>query len=404
MNTGAVEYREGISMEKYNAQIVARKILESIQEARKNMTMLNVMVLGKTGAGKSTLINNVFNEQLAETGIGKPVTDKIRAYGKEGFALTIYDTPGLELGGENALGELLKEVSAVIEKGIKSGKIEEAIHCIWYCVNTNTHRFEEAEKSFISRFLDETQKYNVPVILVLTQSISKQDAKDLKSEIEKENLALAQIVPVLAQDYEIDGDYTVKAYGLDLLIEIMNNVIPETVKNTLIAVQKANIEMKRQRAHAIVAGSAATAAATGAVPIPFADAALLVPEQIAMLAGITVTFGIPVEKATLTAIISATLGTTGATALGRTAVGSILKMIPGAGSVAGGAISAGVAAAITAALGEAYIAVMTMVAKGEMQMSDIDTREGKKTIKKLFKERLKLKRNEEGVAEEESEP
>lgn len=383
-------------MEKYNPQNIAKKILESIQEARKNMTMLNVMVLGKTGAGKSTLINHVFNEQLAQTGIGKPVTDQIRSYSKEGFALTIYDTPGLELGGDNAMSALLKEVSDVIENGMKTGDIARAIHCIWYCVNTNTHRFEEAEKKFIARFLGETKKYNVPVILVLTQTYSKQDAKALQEEIEKENLPLAQIVPVLAEDYDIDGEYTVKSFGLDLLIEVMNNVIPESVKNTLISVQKANIEMKKTRARAIVATSAATAAATGAIPIPFADAALLVPEQIGMLAAITVTFGVPVEKATLAAVVSATLGTTGATVLGRSAVSGILKMIPGAGSVAGGAISASVAAAVTAALGEAYIAVMVMVAKGEMQIAEIDTKEGQKKISKIFKERLKIKRDDKG--------
>ncbi len=387
-------------MERYNPQNIAKKILDSIQEARKNMTMLNVMVLGKTGAGKSTLINHVFNEQLAKTGIGKPVTNQIRAYSKEGFALTIYDTPGLELGGENAMNELLKEVTDVIETGMRSGDVARAIHCIWYCVNTNTHRFEEAEKEFIGRFLGETTKYNVPVILVLTQTFAKQDAKALKEEIEKDNLPLAQIVPVLAEDYDIDGEYTVKAFGMDLLIEIMNGVIPESVKNTLIAVQKANIEMKKTRARAIVATSAATAAATGAVPIPFADAALLVPEQIAMLAGITVAFGVPVEKATLAAVVSATLGTTGATVVGRTAVSGLLKLIPGAGSIAGGAISASVAAAVTAALGEAYIAVMVMVAKGEMQMKEIETKEGQKRITKIFKERLKIKRNDAGEEEE----
>ena len=36
---------------------------------------------------------------MAETGVGKPVTDKIRKYEKPDFPLAIYDTPGLELGG-----------------------------------------------------------------------------------------------------------------------------------------------------------------------------------------------------------------------------------------------------------------------------------------------------------------
>lgn len=384
----------------YNPQDVAKKILDSIQEAKKNMTNLNVMILGKTGVGKSTLINSVFSESLAETGIGKPITSKIRSYSKEGFPVTIYDTPGLELGGENSINELLEEVKETIDKGIRSGDVGKAIHCIWYCVNTSSHRFEEAEKAFIGKFLDEASKYNVPVIMVLTQAFSKKDAKALKAEIEKENMAVAQIVPVLACDYDIDDEYVAKAYGLDRLIEVMDSVIPEALKNTLVAVQKVNIDLKRNKAHIIVASSSAAAAATGAIPIPFADAIALVPEQIAMLAGITTVFGIPIEKSAIAAIVSATVGTAGTTALGKTIVSGLLKLIPGAGTVVGGAISGSVAASLTAALGEAYIAVMVMVAKGEMSIKDLETDKGKAIITNLFKERLQIKRDANGKAEE----
>lgn len=384
----------------YNPQDVAKKILDSIQEAKKNMTNLNVMILGKTGVGKSTLINSVFSESLAETGIGKPITSKIRSYSKEGFPVTIYDTPGLELGGENSINELLEEVKETIDKGIQSGDVGKAIHCIWYCVNTSSHRFEEAEKAFIGKFLDEASKYNVPVIMVLTQAFSKKDAKALKAEIEKENMAVAQIVPILACDYDIDDEYVAKAYGLDRLIEVMDSVIPEALKNTLVAVQKVNIDLKRNKSHIIVASSSAAAAATGAIPIPFADAIALVPEQIAMLAGITTVFGIPIEKSAIAAIVSATVGTAGTTALGKTIVSGLLKLIPGAGAVVGGAISGSVAASLTAALGEAYIAVMVMVAKGEMSIKDLETDKGKAIITNLFKERLQIKRDANGKAEE----
>lgn len=384
----------------YNPQDVAKKILDSIQEAKKNMANLNVMILGKTGVGKSTLINSVFSENLAETGIGKPITSMIRSYSKEGFPVTIYDTPGLELGGENSINELLEEVKETIDKGIRSGDVGKAIHCIWYCVNTSSHRFEEAEKTFINKFLDEASKYNVPVIMVLTQAFSKKDAKALKAEIEKENMPVAQIVPVLACDYDIDDEYVAKAYGLDRLIEVMDSVIPEAVKNTLVAVQKVNIDLKRNKSHIIVASSSAAAAATGAIPIPFADAIALVPEQIAMLAGITAVFGIPLEKSAIAAIVSATVGTAGTTALGKTIVSGLLKLIPGAGSVVGGAISGSVAASLTAALGEAYIGVMVMVAKGEMSIKDLETDKGKEIITNLFKERLQVKRDSNGKAEE----
>lgn len=38
---------------------------------------LNVLIVGKTGVGKSTLINAVFGDKVAKTGSGKPVTQEI---------------------------------------------------------------------------------------------------------------------------------------------------------------------------------------------------------------------------------------------------------------------------------------------------------------------------------------
>lgn len=83
-----------------------------------------------------------------------------------------------------------------------------------------------------------------------------------------------------------------------------------------------------------------------------------------MIASITVIFGFDVNKSIITALLSSTIGAGGATVLGKTVVSNLLKFIPGAGTVAGGAISAGTAGVITAALGEAYIGIMELVFKG----------------------------------------
>lgn len=387
-------------MEKFDAHDIAEKIMEAIQKEYKELKTLNVMILGKTGVGKSTLINNMFNQKMAETGVGKPVTQKIRKITKPDFPLAIYDTPGLELGGENAINTLLEEVISEIDKGIRSGDISKAIHCIWYCISTPSHRIEQAEIDFLKEFLGKTSEYDVPVIIVLTQSYSKNDAKSLMKEIEKENLPIVNIVPVLAENYDLDEEYTAKAYGLDRLSEIMNSVIPDAVQKTFVAVQKANLELKKGRAQAVVATSAVAAAATGAVPIPFSDAAVLVPEQIAMLGGITAIFGIPIEKGTITAIISATIGTAGTTVLGKTIVANLIKFIPGIGSVAGGVISGSTAAVLTSALGEAYIMVMSLICMGEVSIAELSTDKGKKEIAKIFTERLKVKRDKNGTVVE----
>ena len=387
-------------MDNFNAQNIAESIMKAIQKEQKELTTLNVMVLGKTGVGKSTLINNMFNENLAETGIGKPVTQKIRKITKPDFPLEIYDTPGLELGGDFAINSLLEEICDEIDKGAKSRDISKAIHCIWYCISTTSHRFEQAEVSFLKKFIGQTSGYDIPIIIVLTQSYSKNDATSLLKEIQKENLPIVNIVPVLAENYTIDEEYTAKAYGLDKLSLIMESAIPESVKKTFISVQRANIELKKKRARSVVLASASAAAVTGAAPIPFADAAVLIPNQVAMLSGITAIFGIPIEKATLAAILSATIGTAGTTIFGKTIVSNLLKVIPGVGSIAGGLISSSTAATLTAALGEAYIVIMVKILNGEYSAEDLKTEKGRKEIQKVFTNMLKIKRTNVGESTE----
>lgn len=62
------------------------------------------------------------------------------------------------------------------------------------------------------------------------------------------------------------------------------------------------------------------------------------------------------------------------------------------GTVAGGAISAGTAGMLTAALGEAYLGIMVLVFNGEMRIEDLITKKGKETMATLFREELKKKR------------
>lgn len=380
----------------FNANDVAKKIMDAIQKEYKELKTLNVMILGKTGVGKSTLINNMFNKKMADVGVGKPITRDIKKITLPDFPLAIFDTPGLELGGDFNVDSLMDAVVNEIDKGIRSGDVSQAIHCIWYCISTPSHRIEQTEIDFLKRFLGKTSEYDVPVIVVLTQSYSKRDAQKLKSEVEKENLPIVNVVPVLAENYEIDDEYTAKAYGLERLSEIMNNVIPDAVQKTFIAVQKVNLELKKGKAQAVVASSAVAAAATGAVPIPFSDAAVLVPEQIAMLGGITAIFGVPMDQGTVMAIISATIGTAGTTVLGKTIAANLIKLIPAVGSVVGGVISAATAAALTAALGEAYIAIMVMVCKGDLSITDLKSEKGKAEITRIFTEQLKVKRDKNG--------
>ena len=207
-----------------------------------------------------------------------------------------------------------------------------------------------------------------------------------------ENLDVVQIVPVLAEDYEIDDDYVAKSYGLDVLIHVMGEALPDELMDTLQNVQIASLAEKKKRAQAAIAAATLAATSEGAAPIPFSDCALLIPTQLGMIASITVIFGFDVNKSILTAFLSSTLGAGGATVLGKTVVSNLVKLIPGVGTIAGGAISAATAGIITAALGEAYIGIMTLVFNGEMSIDDLDTKKGKDRMSALFEQELKKNR------------
>lgn len=367
--------------------------INAVHERIRSLNTLNVVIVGKTGVGKSTLINSVFRENLAETGIGKPVTQHMRKISKKGMPIQIYDTKGFELG-KNAQEEVKEELRKIVLEGVRSKDVNQAIHCIWYCINAASNRIEPEENEWIKELARDNQVYQVPIIVVLTQSFSKKHAREMKKVIEDENLAVVSVIPVLAQDYEVDEDYVVKAYGLDTLITVMEEVLPEELEDTLSNVQKASLELKIKKSQAAVATAAATAAGIGAAPIPFADAAVLVPTEITMIASITAFFGFELSKSVITSLVSSVVGTAGATFAGRTIVSNICKLIPGIGSITGGVISGATASLMTTALGEAYIGIMVAMFKGEIKERELETEAGRRKLAELFKEKLQRKRTQ----------
>lgn len=150
-------------------------------------------------------------------------------------------------------------------------------------------------------------------------------------------------------------------------------------------------EMVEKADNAVAVAVAATAA-TGAIPIPFADMPLLIAEQVTMMASICGIFKINIQKDGLKALASAAIGAGGAGLIGKTVATNIMKLIPGAGSVAGGAVSAGTAGVITLAVGKAFIEVCKANKMGKLADDEILSSKGINMMKELFRENLKKKK------------
>lgn len=154
--------------------------------------------------------------------------------------------------------------------------------------------------------------------------------------------------------------------------------------------KRLEITAMNEKADNAVAVAVAATATTGAIPIPFADAPMMIAEQVALMATICGIYGIDVGKDGLKMLATTAIGAGGATIVGKTVASNLFKLIPGAGSVVGGAISAGTAGVVTLAMGKAFIEVCKLVKLGKLSQSDLTSSKGAGIMKDMFKEQIKL--------------
>ncbi|MGH8326278.1 MAG: GTPase family protein [Steroidobacteraceae bacterium] len=302
----------------------------------------NILISGQTGVGKSTLINAVFRVPLADEGTGKPVTKHVQRYDVPGVPVTIFDTPGIELG--QAKNDVIREYKKSITDSRK-GPPHGLIHVAWYCVDAGQARIQDYDVEIVRALADE-----LPVVLVLTQCIDDDRATALEAVIAQENLPIeGSPVHTLARERRLAGQ-TLPPTGLEELVERTNDILPEAVKRAFVNAQGVVIRLKVNQGRVIVGAATVTAAGIGGTPIPVPDAAILLPVQLGMLGSLTAVFGLDMTNEGAVSLIRGLVGGGSVAVAGRQIAASLLKVIPGVNF-----INAAVAAALTGALGEAYI-------------------------------------------------
>ena len=141
----------------------------------------NVLIMGKTGTGKSTLLNYICDANLAETGSGKLVTGEgIYEYTAviNGQEVQIYDSWGIEAGKVDRWKKLLDD--SLKSHGVDKN-IEDWFHSVIYCVQAGGGRVEDIDAEIIRKFLSEG--YLLRVVLTKADQVDKDEEHQLTSVI-----------------------------------------------------------------------------------------------------------------------------------------------------------------------------------------------------------------------------
>lgn len=329
---------------------------------------------------KSSLINNILGTEIAEISSIESITREFKIYtGKDyNIPLNLIDSRGYELKDkvEDYFQNLKNEIEKLNKEGIN-------VDLIWYCISLGKKRIEDFDIKLLHEIIS-TNLFKLNIGIVITQCDHDTEDGEIFKKLEKE-LKKEFSLPIfqVSTDEEIQADrgklisWSTKKIGNT---ELINKFMKKEIGELLI--KKQEIENSLNKYIGMAAG-------VGITPIPFSDAALLIPIQMTMITSIINKYGLKnfatISKAVISDIIIGNIG--------KSIAGGLFKLIPGVGTVLGGAINAGIASAITYGLGKAtseicYSSCLKIIEGKNVDLNEIfnDEEQLKEETKKFVKQ------------------
>ena len=347
----------------------------------------NILVIGNSGVGKSTLINAILGEKVAKTAYGTHgTTSYLTIYEGEEIPFRLIDT----IGFERTYMQRRKAINAVKKWGKDCANKDDKdrnIHLIWFCIDAGYSIFD----SLIQDFLQATKIWSsVPIIVVITKSYSIPE-RERNIELvyhafakhKKISENLKKVIPIVAEPFVLNPekyDSVAPVEGLENLIEVSNRLLPDGRKAGEKDLKRFTLMRKRAWAHSVAVTFTGSATAVGAVPIPFVtDATILMPMEVTEIKLIAHIYDIKDSEETnllVDAIQSA--GTASVAARGAL---SAIKAIPGL-HIAASLLNAVIAACFAFVIGEGSIYIFEQIYLGNKSLKDIEW--AKNIVKERF--------------------
>ena len=206
-----------------NIKIIYNWYLTQINKEVLETKKQNYILIGKTGAGKSCLINYLLSlkgDKKAKVGETlDPETSTIQRYENKSDNFTLTDTIGIEETNEERSLEKIEEmIKHHFDENTKN--IENNIHGIIYCIKSDSTRVEQKERDLIRRLMNIYPKKGIKLILAITYHINKINRRvynSLKNEF-GDSITIFEV----NSKKEIRGLIVVKESGKDEILNFIN--------------------------------------------------------------------------------------------------------------------------------------------------------------------------------------
>lgn len=191
----------------------------------------NVLIIGKTGTGKSSFANYLFDVDKFTTGSGEPVTswaENFQAYHfeKEGIKINVYDSVGLEPDNQK---QWMIELDKFLAQKQSQKDPNKIIHTLFYVINASSARIELGE---IDKIRENKEKYDIDGAVVLTHcDVADRGALScLEKTCEQNDLKSIKVCSI-SRKTRVGAES--QKYGKDEAVKILLNSSYEKVSKEL---------------------------------------------------------------------------------------------------------------------------------------------------------------------------